>query len=111
MQYGKVNTGMLNIRSGPGASYADVGDLLLNDHVIATEVTGGWWKLSAVYRGGWNGTLVSIPAVAWCSGAYVVPVAAPPPPAVTVASIDVDFAAKTLTLVYSDGTQRVEQVA
>lgn len=37
--------------------------------------------------------------------------ATPPAPAVTVASIDVDFAAKTLTLAYSDGTQRVEGIA
>lgn len=92
MFYGRVNTSVLNVRQGPGASYMDLGDLLLNDHVIATEKVGGWWRLSAARRGSWTGADVALSGgktVAqraaesndvWCSGAYVVEVDAPTEP-------------------------------
>lgn len=92
MQYGKVNTSALNVRSGPGASYADLGDLLKDDYLVATEVIGGWWHLTDARRGGWSGGAVELASGAtvaeratatndvWCSGAYVVLVDPPPPP-------------------------------
>lgn len=73
--YGKVNTSVLNIRSGAGASYEDIGDLKLNDTVEASEIRGGWWRLTKV-----NGAATT--RESWASGTYITPTAAPvtPPP-------------------------------
>ena len=72
MYYGTVNTEGLNIRNGPGASYQDIGDLVQNDYVEATEILGGWWHLSKI-----NG--VPVTQTSWASGTYILP-AAPPTP-------------------------------
>lgn len=96
MIFGRINTGALNVRQGPGANYMDLGDLTLNDHVVATEKVGGWWRLKDARRGSWAGTEVVLTGgktVAqraaetndvWCSGAYIVevdgPTQPPPPP-------------------------------
>lgn len=42
---GKVNTSTLNIRSGPGASYKDIGDLKSGDIVEILEEKDGWYKI------------------------------------------------------------------
>ena len=93
MLYGKCSaTDGLNIRQGPGTSYADLGDLYLYDHVIALEDVGGWWHLTHAYRGSWdgapvqltNGQTVEARAAAtndvWCKASYIVAVAPPPLP-------------------------------
>lgn len=72
MYYGTVNTAGLNIRNGPGASYQDIGDLVQNDYVEATEILGGWWHLSKI-----NG--VQVTQTSWASGTYILP-AEPPTP-------------------------------
>jgi hypothetical protein len=98
--YGKVSavvTGTLQIRTGPGANYQDIGDLKAGDHVIASISQNGWWRLSNAFRGSWTGENIRLVdgrtvverAVAsndvWCSGAYLVtipgPVVEPDPPA------------------------------
>lgn len=72
----KVTASVLNIRNGPGASYTDVGDLLLGDIVEAMETIGGWHHISSIWR---NSGLIDCPAVAWCSGAYTVETTDPTP--------------------------------
>ena len=49
MLYGTViTTTTLNIRSGPGTSYSDIGDLHNGDKLEASEPVGGWWRLTKV---------------------------------------------------------------
>ena len=128
MLYGRVNTGVLNVRTGAGAAYTDIGDLQLNDHIIATETVGGWLKLKEAYRGGWNGEPVQLASGAvintstmamWCKDSYIVIVDAPvvvtppppPPPVVTLESITIEPTAGTIiTYLYSDGTTKKETV-
>ena len=61
--YGTVISGTLasplNIRSGPGTNYSDIGNLYIGDKLEASEKIGGWWKLTRIVRA--NGT-VEIPA-------------------------------------------------
>lgn len=47
-----ITTVTLQIRNGPGTSYADVGDLKYGDKVEASEIIGGWWKLTRITRAG-----------------------------------------------------------
>jgi hypothetical protein len=62
-QWYKVTASVLNIRSGPGTSYSDVGDLLLSDVIEVTENIGGWLHIVSIYRGG---VRIPEPALAWC---------------------------------------------
>ena len=61
--YGTVISGTLasplNIRSGPGTNYSDIGNLYIGDKLEASEKVGGWWKLTRIIRA--NG-IVEIPA-------------------------------------------------
>ena len=79
----EVNTTALNIRKGPGANYADIGDLVRDDKIEVTETLGGWHHFVRAYRGVNQLTLVD-PLASWCSGAYTVvttsPVVDPPVP-------------------------------
>jgi hypothetical protein len=79
-QWYKVTASVLNIRSGPGTNYSDVGDLLLNDIIEVIETIGGWRKFVATYRGGAE---IPTPAAAWCKDSYTAittsPVVTPPP--------------------------------
>lgn len=84
MRYGTVNTAGLNIRTGPGTSYPDVGDLLQGDQVQAVEVLGGWWHLVDARRNGQpvktsDGRAVSDRLDCWVSGTYILETAAPEP--------------------------------
>jgi lysozyme len=104
MSYSKVNTGVLNVRTGPGAAYADIGDLITGDHLEVKEVTGGWARLASAFRGGWtgapvtlaNGVLLSTRAAqtndVWCSASYLVAVSGPstPPPPGHVVEVFID---------------------
>lgn len=72
LMYGKVNTAALNIRSGPGASYEDIGDLVSGDIVTASEIIGGWWHLVEI-----NG--VPVTRESWASGTYIVESQPPAP--------------------------------
>lgn len=104
----------LNIRKGPGTSYADIGDLVLGDHVIGSEEIGGWLHLTGAFRGGWDGdpvkltTGLTVGAQAalsndvWAKASYLVAVAPPPldpePPGTVFPS--------SVTLNYPDGTKK-----
>lgn len=84
MLYGKVsdNVAALNIRSGPGASYLDVGDLIAGDVLEATENVNGWWHLKSATRNGApvvtsDGRAVSARTDCWASGTYITPTEAP----------------------------------
>jgi len=74
MLYGKVSATALNIRSGPGTSYPDVGDLVKDDMLEATENIGGWWHLSKI-----NG--VETPNNYYASSSYILTVDPPAEPA------------------------------
>jgi len=76
-QWYKVNTSKLNVRSGPGTSYQDVGDLLLNDQIEVSETMGGWHHIIRWRRN--NADMVLPDANSWCSGAYTVEIANPVP--------------------------------
>ena len=43
---GRVNAGPLNVRSGPGTSYAKVGSLKMNTLVTIEEQVNGWYKVT-----------------------------------------------------------------
>jgi|GEM_PF-1678877 len=43
----KVTAGSLNIRSGPGTNYRDVGDVHAGDVYTITETSGGWGRLKS----------------------------------------------------------------
>lgn len=79
MYYGKVTTDKLNIRSGPGTAYADIGDLFKGDLVEASELVGGWWHLTKATRA--NGTPIGWNGEAWSSGTYIAAYVPPTPPA------------------------------
>jgi GH25 family lysozyme M1 (1,4-beta-N-acetylmuramidase) len=121
MLYGKINATALNVRTGNGASYLQIGTVTKDDHVIATESVGGWWHLKEAYTDGWtgepvkltNGTLINNTANAWCSSAYILPVDPPivtPPPPVAqevIVTVTISEANKThnTVVVWKDGTQ------
>ena len=44
---GRVNAGPLNVRSGPGTSYAKVGTLKMNTLVTVVEQVNGWYKITS----------------------------------------------------------------
>lgn len=48
---GKVNTAVLNFRSGPGTNYDRIGYLYENNIVSILEETNGWYKISAASNG------------------------------------------------------------
>ena len=117
MLYGRVNTAALNVRLGPGPSYIDIGDLLQNDYVIASESMGGWYHLQDARRNSWTGEPVKLSngvTIAerakttndvWCSGAYILTVDPPPtlppaPPDALIADIQIKA--------YQDGTFNVQ---
>ncbi len=74
----RVNTSVLNIRTGAGSNYQDVGDLLLNDQIEVTETMGGWHHIIRWRRGDLDKTLPN--SSSWCSSAYTVEIANPVPP-------------------------------
>jgi hypothetical protein len=45
-----IATATLQIRNGPGTSYTDTGDLHNGDKLEASEIIGGWWKLTKILR-------------------------------------------------------------
>jgi len=57
--YGTVISGTfaspLNVRSGPGTSYSDLGNLYIGDKLEASDKIGGWWKITRIIRA--NGTI------------------------------------------------------
>jgi GH25 family lysozyme M1 (1,4-beta-N-acetylmuramidase) len=78
----RVNTAVLNIREGRGASYRDLGDLLKGDLVEVDDIVGGWGVIRQIKRGGSD---VPVPMVgsSYCSTAYLVkldPQPTDPPP-------------------------------
>jgi GH25 family lysozyme M1 (1,4-beta-N-acetylmuramidase) len=52
MKYGTVVTPGLNIRTGPGTTNADIGDLLQGDEVISDSQSANWWHLTDAKRNG-----------------------------------------------------------
>lgn len=75
----------LQIRNGPGTNYTDIGDLHFGDKLEASEIIGGWWKLTKITRT--NGVVVgggtdSMYAFA-NSGAYIRTDSVETPPAQT----------------------------
>jgi hypothetical protein len=59
MYKGTVITSALNIRAAPNTSGAKIGQLTRNDKVEASEIIGGWWKLTKITQEGIN---VKLPA-------------------------------------------------
>ena len=100
MTWYKVNATALNIRKGPGASYADIGDLVRDDVIEVSETLGGWHHFVRAFRGV-NQLTLADPLNSWCSGAYTVattpPVVDPPPP-VPAGPVDV-------LVTWSDGSK------
>jgi lysozyme len=102
--YGTVTTSStLQIRSGPGISYADIGDLHYGDKLEASESVGGWWKLTKILR---LSGAVEIPGITETyayanSGLYIRTDPAPidPQPAATL---------KHTIKIYSDGSYQVD---
>lgn len=81
MHYGTVKS-FTNIRSTvPGGAYVDIGDLQVNDEIVADtqQVVNGytWWHLVSITRGGAN---VPLPGPeCWCYGVNVTEHNAPTP--------------------------------
>jgi len=48
---GRVNTSLLNVRSGPGTSYSKIGSLKKGAVVTIEETVGGWYKISGSVNG------------------------------------------------------------
>lgn len=105
--YGTVISGTtvspLNIRSGPGTNYADIGNLYIGDKLEASEKIGGWWKLTKIIRAD---RTVEIPATtetySYENGGLYIRTDAPPvvePPTVTL---------KHTIKIYSDGSYQVD---
>lgn len=69
----KVNVTKLQIRSGPGTNYGDIGDLFANDVIEVTETLGGWHHITAI-----KAVPVTDPA-SWCAALYTVEIASPVP--------------------------------
>jgi GH25 family lysozyme M1 (1,4-beta-N-acetylmuramidase) len=86
-QWYRINTAVLNMRSGPGASYQDVGDFLAGDKIETAQNLGGWLEVVRYIRT--NGsTGEPIPHV-WCKDSYCVAIEPPivtpdPEPADTI---------------------------
>ena len=95
-QWFKVNTTQLNIRKGPGASYLDIGDLFSGEKIETSIYIGGWYQIVKIIR--LNGAVEVPTQDSWCSGAYLLPIAAPEPPAVVYPA--------SVTLNYADGTKK-----
>ena len=53
-----INTGALNVRSGPGAQYTDIGTLAGGDQgrIIGRSADGGWWLIETSFGSGWVST-------------------------------------------------------
>lgn len=89
MEYGKVTASALNIRSSAGVTATnDIGDLLMGDIVMATQVVNGWWHLQDATRNGLEIRLTDGRTVferyratddVWCSGQYIA-ITEPPQP-------------------------------
>jgi len=99
MLYKRVNTTALNVRSGPGPGYQGIGYVQQDDHLIVSEISGGWARLVDARRGGWtgpevtlnNGTTIAARAAStndvWCKDSYLVDASAPPPDASPSSSV------------------------
>ena len=106
MLYGTViTTATLQIRSGPGTAYQDIGDLHYGDKLEASESVGGWWKLTRIIR---KDGAVEVPALtesyAYSNGGLYIRTDTPPvvdPPAVTL---------KHTIRIYSDGSYQVDSL-
>jgi GH25 family lysozyme M1 (1,4-beta-N-acetylmuramidase) len=101
MLYGTViTTTTLNIRSGPGTAYPDIGDLHYGDKLEASESVGGWWKIVKI-----NGTAVaSTETFAYANGGLFIRTDAAPvvEPTVTL---------KHTIKIFSDGSYQVDNGA
>ncbi len=49
----KINSGPLNVRSGPGTGYSILGTVSAGQVYIASASSGGWWKIYYDNRTGW----------------------------------------------------------
>lgn len=97
--YYRVNVGTLNVRTGPGASHQDIGDLIQGDLLIVSEIVGGWAHLKDARHGSWTGAPVlladgisvagraAITNDVWCNASYLVTTT--PPVIERVIAIDV----------------------
>lgn len=98
--YGTViATTPLNIRSGPGLSYLDIGDLHSGDKLEASDNIGGWWKLTRV-----NGVPVALTETYAMAnaGLWIRQDAVPDPqPTVTL---------KHTMRIYSDGSYQMDNL-
>ena len=82
----RVNTTKLQIRSGPGISYDDIGDLFAGDRIETSGDVGGWLRIAKIIRV--NGTTEV--RGGWCHGGYCIPIT-PEPPTQPPAEPDPDF--------------------
>ena len=88
-KYYRLNTTAANIRSGPSATYSDIGDLVRDDVVQVEQVQGSWSRfVNAQHKDGSPVTLANGTPVhqhtgqCWSTNAYFVEVAGlPSPPA------------------------------
>jgi GH25 family lysozyme M1 (1,4-beta-N-acetylmuramidase) len=85
--YGEVITSTLNIRTGAGTNFEDLGNfnLYVGDKVESNNQLGNWWQLSKIVR---KSGLIEQPADGaqwWAStgGGLYIRIYAPPPPVVT----------------------------
>lgn len=111
IQWYRVNTAGLNMRSGPGASHSRIGGLVQGDRIeVEAAPVAGWLPIKSILRV--NGT-VETPEGAWCSAAYCVPTDSPvvepppvdPPAGAPPVHIDIQLAAgSTLTVTDADGS-------
>lgn len=111
MYYGRNKTTLTNIRTGPGLTFTDIGDLLLNDLIeadVKQKDTNGvdWWHLTKITRGSVS---VALPGPnCWAWGTNIEELT-PPPPVVTVTSMNITLAkGSTVKTNYSDGTSKTE---
>ena len=90
----------LNIRSGPGTNYSDIGNLYVGDKLEASESVGGWWKLTKIN----NAPVAVTETYAYANGGLYIRTDAPPaeePPTVTL---------KHTIKIYSDGSYQVDNL-
>lgn len=96
--YGTViTTTTLAIRSGPGTNYEKVGDLMPGDKIEASEILGGWWKLTKITRG-MTSPIINLGYSYANSGLYIRTDAPPTPPAPVPAG-EIRLKEFTLTIV------------
>jgi GH25 family lysozyme M1 (1,4-beta-N-acetylmuramidase) len=81
-QWYRVNTTALNIRSGPGTSYSDIGDLYKDERIeVIDQPMGGWVKIATILR---VSGATEKPNTSWCRDSYLVkidpPIVTPPSP-------------------------------